>query len=113
MDNLSYIKNDFINKFQSFYDVIFTTYQIFCEKNLNFGNIRTWELLKNQQAYDMIYFIQDLQNIINNYKKENDILKFLKLFESLYFLYEKVSNPNYKMNSPKINHNISTNKEIL
>ena len=112
MDNLSYIKNDFINKFQSFYDVIFTTYQIFCEKNLNFGNIRAWESLRNQQAYDMIYFIQDLQNIINNYKKENDILKFLKLFESLYFLYEKVSNPNYKMNLPKINHNISTNKEI-
>ena len=53
-----------INKFQSFYDAIFTTYQIFYEKNLNFGNIRTWESLKNQQAYDMIYFIQDLQNII-------------------------------------------------
>ena len=57
----------------------------------------------------MIYFIQDLQNIINNYKKDNDILK---LFESLYFIYEKVSNRNYKMNLPKINHNISTNKKI-
>ena len=55
----------------------------------------------------MIYFIQDLQNIINNYKKENDILK---LFESLYFIYEKVSNRNYKMNLPKINHEIELKK---
>ena len=34
IDILSYIKNDFINKFQSFYHIIFTTYQIFYEKNL-------------------------------------------------------------------------------
>jgi len=85
------IFNDFIKKMISIYNKIEKTYNIYKEKNLNYGKRRTWQNLLNNKAFDINYFIQDFQNIINIAKKEKDDLK---LFKSFIKLHNKISYPN-------------------
>ena len=67
---------DFINKINSIRKAIRDSYKIYREINLNYGNIRTWENLSNQNAFDLNYIIKDFKNIIKIAENENDDLKF-------------------------------------
>ena len=77
---------DFINKVNSIRKAIRDSYKIYREINLNYGNIRTWENLSNQNAFDLNFIIKDFKKIIKIAENENNDLKF---FESINILYIK------------------------
>ena len=78
------IIHNFITRINSIKKVLKSTYKIFREINLNYGNVRTLENLSNQNVFDLNYFIKDFQNIIKIAESENDDIKIYELINILY-----------------------------
>ena len=101
-DNSKNLMNSFFNGINDIFEIIFA-------KIYNYGKIRIWQELVNQNAYDIDYFIQELQKIANITDTKNEIINF---FVSLIKLYEKMYNPNSSNLKNEKPSNISIKKEI-
>ena len=107
--------NTFSQEILSKFNEIKNTFNIFYEKNASLGKLTNWQTLSNRKAYNLNYFIKDLENIFNKTGNEND---YLKIFSSIMELYNKIYYTNsstiiYRVNKNIIDQNIAKKRKEM